>query len=353
MRIMSVSSDQGGTNVVLPVTRLARQQGHEVYVMAGGKGLGSYDQAAVQVNFRGTSEPIAKPKDFKAVALLKNVKPDIVLIGQGSPPKGMGLDWQIDVGRAANELNIPIATINDFWNGHSRLDDVRLDLVGALDDYDVELIGSVVPTVISGNPGVVDVEVPAALHQEVENIRRQHEAVWVFAGGGPEETTAELELLLQSLALTKLLRPALVPRFHPKYAGAVNPQTNEPWRSLWERMLAPLGAQVVTLATPSITGEHVAGACDATFSGFSTMLTTAAYARQGAVSLWTNVSRASLKRQSGLDQVPIVALGCAKQIEQPKDLTDAVSLTCQVNRDKLKPFNPTLVLSSLCEFVAA
>ena len=355
-KIFCVSNNQGGTNVVLPVVKLARTRRHDVFVAAGGVGLESYDSEHVFVNHRGlnmkglTARPEGWPSQT-ASGLLRGERPDVVLLGQSSPP-----DWEVNFGLWANALNIPVMTVNDFWAGASRLqkEKVKPNLIGVLDEYDQTLcqkLGNGAHTTITGNPGVKQVTIPTGLKVGFAELRQQFTYFILFVGTGPEETTEELVLLLECLELTpEPGRFGLITRFHPKYSGAKN-ERGKPWADVWAEMLKTLGDRCIRIGEP-YTIDELSAVCDVTCSAFSTVNTTAVCNGRSAISFWTEMARESLSSQVGLDHVPLVALGCAHQIHQPESLTPFLMPCDPENLRKLIPYNPERVLAGMLELVA-
>jgi hypothetical protein len=113
-------------------------------------------------------------------------------------------------------------------------------------------------------------------------------------------------------------------------------------------MLAPLGSRVVYLPTVG-KSDPVVIASDATFSSWSTLLTTSAQAGKVTGSLWVPSARDELKELTGLDQVPVVELGCCHSLTEPVDLSGLTPPTPE-NTAKLKPYDVEVAYKALMHF---
>jgi len=215
-----------------------------------------------------------------------------------------------------------------------------------LDEYARELAEMSYPNtrvIVAGNPTVIEkMSIPDEVERRVEELRSQFGRVLVFAGGNPQEMTVELQLLIECLKLTEDW--CLVSRPHPTIAKS-DKEPGLKWADYWNGMLIQFGEHIVSVDCKL--GDALAVLCDATISGFSLMLNTAAYARRAAISLETEIGKQLLFQSGGLTEVPIVKLGCAQSLKEPCDLGPFIRSADEVNLAKLKPFDPTIALKAI------
>lgn len=323
--------------------------GHEVTVIAEGLAAGIFEKAGFSLYFKGTVNFADEPFTIDAHAVLRKIKPDAVVTGLGSP---INLEQQF--GLVANELGIKLIECIDFWRGVNRSTANPYGVL-VLDEYDAMLTHQLHPAagkLIVGNPGVPQPGsiIPAP---EVADLRTEFTKVYTYVGSG-ERTADEIEFLVACLKLTTG-NWCLIPRFHPKHAKRACPEEGRAieaggrtYGEVWTEMLAPLGSRVVYL--PTVTkSDPVVIASDATFSSWSTLLTTSAQAGKVTASLWVPSARDELKELTGLDQVPIVELGCCHSLTEPVDLS-GLTPPDPAHVAKLKPYDPEVAYKALMHF---
>jgi len=344
---MIVAKDMGGANATVPLAEVARKRGDQIVVVSEGLASVKFEAAGFPPYFKGSVNCKVEPFTVDAAAMIRSVKPNVVVCAEGSPNNLEG-----EFARAANAENRYVVAVNDFWNGSTRLK-ARPDLVLAVDEHDGKLSQVSEPqakVVIAGNVGVPCRKSIEALRNcpEVETLRSRFDQIIVYTGAG-ESTDAEIEALLASLAVTGGYW-GLIPRFHPKHAK-LDHRTGGTCEDFWVKQLSVLGGQVVYLDRVNKT-DPIAVSSDVVVGTFSTLLTTAAVAGKACASLWIPAVQESLKKQAGLDEIPIVKLGCSHLIEKPTDLsTLSLSPVSEADRAKLKPFNAELAYEAISEFV--
>jgi len=329
-------------------------EGNYVRIIAEGLAAAEFKKGDIPLYFEGTrnfqDEPFSLSRDlvlklfFGAVGPRPNV--DVVVSGSSSP---INLERQFS--QIARSLGVPVVALEDFWGGHLRLD-VKPDLLLCLDEYAEKLAlerhGSI-RTAVVGNHGVSREINPSPKALEFFSKFRsgKFRLVLSFFGGGTDCTSAEISMLVESLKLTSFSDWCLIPRLHPKLKDTKHP-SGSTWGEVWRKELSVFGDRLIW--ADHLSTEDVVVLGNVLFAGFSTTLTTAAVAGKRAISLWPPETRASLRKQTGLDQVPLVALGCARQITKPKDLLLTLSAPLP-NTSKLKPYDPKIAYRAIKDFV--
>ena len=346
MKIVTVCKDIGGANVVAPIAQVLSSQGHEVFPVVEGMAASRWLHiCSVPPIFRGSDDYREDRFSPEVELTLWQYRPDVVVVGEGFPNHLEG-----KFARAAQTRHIPLVLVEDFWGGFRRITGLHQppDLVLTLDEYAASLarqeFGRRTRISIVGNPGVrMDVE-PAP---EVALMRATGDLVITFCGGG-SETAEQIELLSQCLAVTSR-EWKLIPRWHPKVAELPDPENgSRPYRETWDALLAPLGDRVVRVDGPPT--KRVVVASDRFVAGFSTLLTTGAKAGVVAVALVTPAVQRSLLEESGLSEVPQVALGVADLVVNAVDLVLLKPCSREV-RARLMPFDPAVGAAAICDLV--
>lgn len=360
-RILFVAKDNGCASVTEQVAVLAREDGHKVICAIEGlamkryEALGFVDKSPPNhwgcVDFRApTGEERKRGADvFGAVEYLEKVKPDIVVTGLGSP-----INIQRDIAEEATRFRIPLVVCEDFWAksvGHLSHNKVNPEMILTVDEYSVLLVDKAFPKaykIVVGNPGVKKVQVPENVQVGMEILHRKFGRVFVYAGAGPESTTAELNLLLRCLEKTGG-NWCLVPRFHPKYEKLQLPGMEKPYGEIWREYLAPFSARVRYVEASSTDPVAVAG--DVVLSGFSTLLSTALWNKVPAVCLKTPETVAALKAHGEhYTEIPQVALGLVPAVTEPTDLSQ-FGLPSEDALQKLVPYDAALAYKHIRELL--
>lgn len=331
-RILFVAKDNGCSSVTEQMAVLARGGGHKVFTVLEGLAMARYEALGFPVreapNFAGcvdfrvpTDEEKERGADkFDATEYMERVNPDIIVTGLGSP-----INIQQKIAEVTTRWSGFLVVCEDFWAkspGHLSPRWVRPNMILTVDEYSVVLNKRVFPNArqyIVGNPGVKDVTVPDEVLRQMNALRAEFGKVYVYAGAGPDSTTAELDLLLKCLKKT----PedwCLVPRFHPKYEKLQMPGMEKPYGELWREYLAPFSERVRYVEAKST--DPVACVADVVASGFSTLVSTALYNGVAAVCLRTPETVAALKAHGEhYTEIPQVALGLTPAIIEPIDLS--------------------------------
>lgn len=353
MKILFATKDIGGTRPVVALAFEAKKRGHEIYVVAEGKGIPQWNAAGITPNIIGSDDPITNPWMLDVEELFADVRPDVVVCGQSSP-----INYEDVIGIRANMLGVPLISATDFWAGVRRTKAIP-DLLLVLDEVDARLAEDTLAErsgkisgfniVIVGNASYPSTShVSEGVKTAMADLHKRFDMIFMYAGASPEPTTAELTLLIGCLEKT-YGNWCLIPRFHPKYAGATRGKSDRPYSELWEDMLLHFGDRIVSVPEAE-SSDQLAGFCDLTLSGFSLSSIPAVVAAKPVVSLWTPETRASLLAQSNLDEFPLSELGCAVKIESSVPL-NGIDPAPFENRAKLKPFDAKLAFDAIEKLV--
>jgi len=336
-KIMLICKDLGSVSMVGPIAQALSNHGYEALPIIEGMGASRWSSMCqVSPVFRGTDDFRRAPFSLDASAILNRYSPNVVVVGESSPNN---LEGQF--ARVAQKFNIPLVLVEDFWGGFVRISGLikSPDLVLTLDQHAAGFVQTQFPdthVVVTGNPGVRQEGIVQA--REVLDLRARGHLVITFCGGGPE-TAEQLQLLLQCLSRTSG-EWVLIPRWHPKEADRPDAENgNQPYRETWDTLLEPLGSRVVRF--DKLPTDNVLASSDVVCAGYSTTLTTAAYVGVTAVSLVTPEVKRLLMKESGLSQVPQVALRVAHAVDTPVDLAQFQPCSIEV-RARLMPFDSAI-----------
>ncbi len=332
-RILFVAKDNGCSSVTEQVAVLAREAGHDVVTALEGLAMARYEALGFtgeapnwrgMVNFNSPTEEDKKKKlpSFDAMKFLDETRPDIIVTGLGSP-----INIQRDIAEEATRRKIPLVVCEDFWAkspGHLDAAKVNPTLILTVDDYSIALNRKAFPHVsmaVVDNPGAKKVEVPPEVEAQMKKIREEgFDTIYVFAGGGASATN-ELALLLKCLEKTPG-NYCIIPRFHPKVMAWKIPGESRTYGELWTEYLAPFAKRVRYVEAKSADPVAVSDSADVLVSGFSTLMTTAAYCGKRVICLKTSETVASLKAHGEhYTEIPQVALGLAHAVTEPTDLS--------------------------------
>ena len=263
-------------------------------------------------------------------------KPCVVLVGESHP-----INLEHHTALAVRFLNIQriirrkvkLVVCQDFWGSACVVaPDIRPDQVQCNDEYAEELALVTYQhltekdIVIRGNPGVKKVTVSHEVREQYEALRENYGTVYFYAGAGEPETSAELRLLQKCLEHTTG-GWCLVAGFHPKLV--------EEHGQTWRAFLTGFGERVIE-AKPG-TGDEWGTIAPVIVSGASTIMTTAVYAGNIAISLHTpEIIKIFAKRQ--MSKVPQVAMGWAHSVSEPCDLAQ-FGRPAEEALKKLQPFD--------------
>jgi hypothetical protein len=337
-RVLIVSKDLGTANMVVPLVPELSVRGAKVSIISEGRATERLKEHGIEPDFAGSVDWRTDPFLLNAIETLDHYQPDVVLVGLGSP-----IHLEQKIAWAANDRRIPLVLLEDFWGSAKiRCSGARPEAILVIDAYAKELAerSYKVEATIVGNPGAIPF--PTS-HPDIDALRSTYDRIFVYSGDDAS-TEDEIALILASLEKT----PGnwrLIPRYHPKYASQSSRVEGKTKGELWDDLLSPVSARVVR---PDIRRtEEVVAASDLTLSGYSTLLTTAAVSGRTPVSLSTEKSRQSLRAESGLDQVPIVALGCAHSLSEPADLSLFLPNAPAIVSALLKPYDAALAADTV------
>ena len=351
-KILFVSKDMGSGSVLVPVAKIMKPD-HNVVVIAEGLSISRWRKEGFDFYFQGTTDYRDEPFTVDAAALLKRLKPDVVVAGLSSP---INLEEQFT--SAANILGIPVVWLNDFWGGSTR-NNARPDMIFTIDHIDEKIVkenprfekGRVST---SGNLALNALENFSAPEDIARRMNELKKPVILLAGGGAS-TTSVIEILVESLRMT----PGdwtLVPWLHPKHAKRQGPD-GRTYGELWNGLLAEFGERVVEIPTDN--ADAIAMLADITVSPFSTLLLPSVVAKKIPVSVRTPEMVKDLKAQTSLERHPLAEVGAVFEMLGPtnlKLLKDSVTVGTLTNNQvaylsEAKPFDSCRVSREILSLV--
>lgn len=334
-KLLFVSKDIGGTKMLVPIASEAKNRGHKIYVVAEGNGAFLWPRADM-ISFAVSS-----------LEFLKTIQPDAVLM-----EFPFSANFAKNIGIQANQLDIPIILVEDYWGVCRRLSEVRLGLVLTIDEYAkkiaMETVGRNIPVEVIGNHAVANIEKyppPAEVLEILSVARRRFQEIFIYVGGNVVE--ADLRLLVSSLLCTPG-NWGLIPCYHPNYRDCVDRSSGKKCSEVWNAMLDPIADRVVRC--DSITSDSLAVLGDACFSAFGSSVSTAIRAGKPVVILSTPESDTALKRVN-LEEVPWLALGAAGMIRTPQNIRPFLVPPSKEVRNKFMPLNPFIAVNSIEDFL--
>lgn len=193
--------------------------------------------------------------------------------------------------------------------------------------------------IIVGNPNAVR---PACdkLSDIEERASKVGHLILYCADNQLDVTAAELRLIGECLAgPMKEADCEVLIHFHPK--NEVFPEWLHILNEINDRRLINCGQMrsMATLASLGPKGIFI--------TGYSQLLTTAALIGLPAISLQTPATMAGLKLESGIVEVPEVALGVADSISEAFDLREFGPVAPSLVAEKLRPYDPEIILRAL------
>lgn len=369
--------DMGSESVVAPPTWKALKEGYATHLFIEGKGgerflknylpeLGyippnpcsvrsvwvrsgnMFNLSMGPVNFE--TQPYGfDPMDYVMKRLYGGIgeeSPTAVLVGESKPIYAERL-----IAHAVMEINkhrmnkIKLVCCQDFWSsGVIVAPDIVYSMAQVNDEYAAELTLKTYPylserdIIIRGNPGVKTVKVRPEITEKYAELRKQYDTVYFFPGGSEPRTSKELMVLYESLCKTHGSW-CLVVGWHPKLV--------EEFGSLWRKIIEPFGPHVIE-AEPG-TGDEWGSTADVIVSGWSTIMTTAAYARKRVIAINTPEGAVDLSLRS-MEQIPQVAMGWADCISEPSDLS-GLGVVSDKAYAKLVPYDTQKAYESIVELL--
>ncbi len=308
-RFFLVLKDLGPTHVGILLYREIIRRGHEVQCYAEGNALGLL--YSHEITFHDYS---VCGEEAVSVAFDEE-NPDGVIVGLSYPT-------HLEKAFAAegNRRGVPVVFLEDFWGASCRLTEnprlvLTVNRATALLTSRRHPQAAVVPIGFQG----ASLPIPSEeVVRRMSDLKSEHGAVLLFTDGG-DQAAPELSLLLACLRKTH--SPfVLIPKWHPKFENALRPGSLETWGKYWESILESDGRGIPVVRVPDVPTSHLAVLADATFSGFSSILITAASARRHAVTLWTRVTAERLREESGLDRTPLMVEGGFPVVDRPVPL---------------------------------
>lgn len=338
-KILFVSKDIGGSKVLIPVALANIRRLNSNIIVTEGLASDRFEQEGLKTYFKGTVDFQKVPFTIDAGAVLDAEQPNLVVVSVGYP-----IHLELEFAARTQDKKIPLVAIEDYWGISVRLQGVNPSCILTLDEYGKHILQEKFPDSrieIVGNSGISKIIPKKEADEFFDELKSVYEHVYAFVGG--YDTERDVGLLMESLKKTNT-NWCLVPRLHPKCEKVAIPDSKETYGDLFKRLITPFGDRV--RYAPRLNTDEVVVCADVTLSTFSTMLATAAYAGKTAVSIQTLNSMTLLKKQAQLDEVPVVALGCAHKIEHPADVS-RFGPCSQENRSKLKPYDCEAVFSAL------
>ncbi|HEY4486823.1 MAG TPA: hypothetical protein VJB70_03795 [Candidatus Paceibacterota bacterium] len=350
-RIPFVSKDNGGAAMVVPLAVEVRAHGHIVEAIAEGLATKHFEKADFRFYFQGTVDFQKDPFILDSLRVLRHISPEVVVVSAGSP---IHLERQFAI--TASQLQIPLVCVEDYWGVSSKLQPTRAtpQLVLSIDSYGKAIAQELYPSAAIQIVGHHEIKAITDAQNDTAGLAifaektRGFDHTCVLVGGGAY-TTAEIKLLVQSLKKSSG-KWCLVPRFHPKTL-AWSSEDGRTLEDVWKELLGPLGDRVVYV--PGVKTETVVAGADVVASGFSTLMSGSAYIGKPTVCLKTKETMESLLAQSNgiLNEVPVVALGCADVMESPVDLATFLGKTYLRAQEEFQPYDPKKAFTALSQFL--
>ncbi len=309
-KILFVSKDMGGGNVLVPVAEVMRDE-CELVVISEGLSARAWKKAGFELYFQGTADYRDEPFALNASRVIDKVKPDIVVVGLGSP-----INLEKNFAEAANVHGIPLVWIEDFWGGSFR-NTASPSMIFTLDHIGEDVIRRIprfekAPVSISGNLALNALQ-NFAIPEDLATRMKELKKPTVLLAGGGTSTSSVIRVVVESLKGT----PGdwtLIPRLHPKWAERAD-SGGKTYGEIWRELLFELGDKVVEVATPN--ADALAMLCDMTVSPFSTLLLPSVVAKKIPVSIRTPEMIKDMSGQNGLTRYPLVEAGAVLEISYP------------------------------------
>ena len=329
-----LARDMGAGNVLGPVSVELRKRGHDVFLLAeeGGQAMNR-----LQVPFQVADEAALEK-------LLLAQKPSVIVTGLSSPRM---LETRLD--QYAECRNVPLVHIEDYWGAHVR-SPVLADLVITIDETAKRLVRAARQesrVAVAGFAGIAPVTPRPSLIEKFDAIRKTGGKILVYPDGG-EECQFALPMLVDSILLSET--PIyLALKIHPKFKTVPHPSGTGTWDDWCQTKIHPLRerARVLDLSEPT---DEVVEAADGVASCYSTLLIRPAAKGKVAITLWDRIIERLLKRETGLDQTPLMLTGQYPVLDGVRSLDDFFAVTWPAL--DLKPFNASIAADAIEELVS-
>ena len=345
MKLLFVSKDLGGGTVSAPLARIALDNGDEVTVITEGLAPPEFRARGVPLYFQGTPNLTEIPFSVDALQALRVLRPDVVITTEAWP-----IHLEESFGLAANKLAIPLIFLEDTQGGYVRTK-ATPHAVFVVDEYAARLVQehySHVEVWVVGHPGVpTEEEIEVIRDCSLSHLKSEGKRVYAYVGGDSETTGEQLQLLIQCFAITSG-EWVLIPRFHPKWVSVREPVSGKTFEEFWMSMLDPISSRVLPDSVGD--GRKLVASADVSLADASTLLTTAVCCGKTSVLLETSSVIRAIKKDAGLDVMPLVALGCAHSVHEPTDLSLLTPPDPSL-RSSLKPYDPIRAYQYIQELV--
>jgi len=349
LKLLFVSKDFGGTKTLVPIGLTAKAAGHEITVVCEGKGAPLWIRAGVEPYFMGSSDFETVPFSLNVPALFDEVKPDAAIL---EIPYSINLTKSI--GLEANIRSIPVVIAQDYWSSLCGLPEVNPSLVLTIDEYAKKIAESQVnigtPVRIIGNhavPNLRDYQEKPEVLNILSEARKKFDKLFVYVGGHRDCVEPELKILIPSLEFTPG-NWGLIPRYHPKCCNLFDKASGKKMPEIWDNLFEPIASRIVRCNLE--TSDDLAILCDACFSGISSSMSSALVSGKPAVSIRTPESMALL-REVNLEEIPWVALGASRAIEQAQDLSPLLVPPTEEIRKKFRPLDASFAVRAIEELL--
>lgn len=344
-KILFVSKDIGGSAMTIPLAKEAQTNGCEVCVVTEHLAAKKFEDAGFKAYFSTTADFSQKPFYVDVHKCLQDVYPDVVVVSAGAP---IHLEQLFAV--FSSQMSIPLVCIEDYWTVSRKIKPAHPDLIVSIDSYGKNLVRQLFPDTNVVVVGHHEVTAVVEAKKDTEGLHvlsdktQGFDFVCTLIGGG-EQTTSQLKLILECMKQSSG-RWCLVPRFHPKTLQWKDKE-GRVLGDVWNEMLKPFDDCVVYL--PEVKTETVVAGVHVVASGFSTLMSGAAYIGKPTLCLRTEETMEDLHFQSGgvLTEVPIVALQCADVVDEPTDLSQFLERTHPRAQEEFRPYNPAMAYEAI------
>lgn len=313
MRILIVTKDKGAFNAVKGIVPALRARGNAVQVVAEGLSMELWQKSGETLRFAGSIDFTKEPDDADVGKLFMDIDPHVLVV-TGSEP----INLERRFAGAAVTNGVPIVAVEDAVGAATRLGVVP-NLVLTLNKlavtfYDTHKVLPGVPKVAVGSDYFKRVNLSAEKQAEVDQLRAHHDALVCYAGQGGVYTTDILAMAIACIKASPSVHAGLIVRHHPK-------KLPDDVASQIQKDLAALEAERPgIIVNSSLTSEEAASVCDVTFSCFGSAMNVSAVHGHIPACVLTSATTAALKKQSGFDELPLVAVSAALACREPMPL---------------------------------
>ncbi len=341
-RILVGARMQGAVNALLPVIKELRLRGYEISFLA--------DLPAENV-LRSNFPELVEKDIGDPLLTVAVIKPSLILSGL-SINGGPGIEFYLAAEAEGDESlgiqHIPTVWVEDYWgisvrgqNKHHVFPDVVCTFDKASRDLDIKTLendqvaserGLVNRTefIVTGSPAFDQLATETDIQTVNDKVRAQfginkNTQVITYMSDMPPNDLETLTYLVKSLNEVKFgeRRPVFIARIHPAIYGN-GPLSRH--KKEYERILAELKSCDIVDTMGKCSTDEVAKATDVVISAYSTEGVKAVY--RGKLSLFMllpGLGRDDLKRDSGMDNLPVIEDGSSVGVFDVKNLTGSLS----------------------------